>query len=107
LRRATLRSRASCVEYLDNVLPGTLRALVVPVIEPMDGPARYVAMMRAVGATEPANARDALRALALHDEPWLRAVGAAALIETGSRSVPRRDGEDDARVRNVLAWAAR
>jgi hypothetical protein len=107
LRDASARGRATCVEFLDNVLPSALRALVVPVVEPAEARDRHRALMRLAEASPPASTVDALLLLARSDEPWLRAVAAAALLRQGlaSAALPRRDADDDPRVQQVLAAA--
>jgi hypothetical protein len=61
--------------------------------------------VRAAGVSVPGSVVEALLDLAVHEEPWLRAVGAAALLRVGLRGaeLPRREGEDDPRVRAVLS----
>ena len=107
-KSATPRGRATCVEFLDNVLPAAMRSLVLPIIDPVEDEQRFAAMMQMAAVTPPENGVAALVFLSTHEDPWLRAVTAATLLRLGwlAKDVPRRDLEDDPRVIEVFTGKA-
>jgi AAA family ATP:ADP antiporter len=105
LRDADPRGRATCVEYLDNVLPAALRALVVPIVEPTTARGRRAALLGSGRVPLPGARGEALMLLLQSEQGWLRALAAAAWLDQGGAraALPRRDAEDDPRVQEVLA----
>jgi AAA family ATP:ADP antiporter len=105
LRDAPPRTRATCIEFLDNALPSAMRARVMPWLEPNDAAERRRRLAAVDGERAMPALEDALGSLARCDEGWLRALATDALSRQGLRAsqLPRRDGERDARVEHVLA----
>jgi hypothetical protein len=105
LRDATARTRATCIEFLDNALPVTVRTRVVRALEPSDPVRRRAALIEQSHQALPRDRDDALRQLASADDGWLRALAIDALARQGLRAsrMPLRDEEHDARVEEVFA----
>ncbi len=79
IERGDARARASALEYLDNVLRGTLRQRLVPMLE--DAPIRE--KLRKANVTLETRPRDANQTLAqlIHDEDEIIAATAIDLVE--------------------------
>lgn len=105
LREASPRTRATCLEFLDNALPAAIREKVMPWLEPTEPDARCKALADFHEDEGPHDLRRALETLAGCDEGWLRALAVDALSHQGLRAsrLPHRDGDPDPRVERVFA----
>jgi hypothetical protein len=105
LRDAPPRTRATCLEFLDNALRAPIRARVMPWIEPVDATERR-RILAALDGDPPVRPIDeTLAVLTRCDEEWLRSLATDALARQGLRAsqVPNRDGEREARVEPSIA----
>jgi hypothetical protein len=100
--------RTRAVEYVDGVIPISLRRGVMPMLEASATERRAQAIAKALQLELPRTLDEALRALARTREPWLRAVSTAAMIRRGHRvsQLPTvRDATTDPRIEEVVAVA--
>jgi ATP:ADP antiporter, AAA family len=83
----------NALELLDNILKPQLRALLVPLLDPGVSVSERVRLAQRVVGTEVETREQAVSALLLSEEPWLKSCGAYAVGAFGLHQLePQLDG---------------
>jgi ATP:ADP antiporter, AAA family len=83
LRSQDSAVRANALEFLDNVLRPQVRALIVPLLDPLVSVEERVERANRLLGTAVDTREQAVATLVASDDPWLKSVGAYAIGELG------------------------